>query len=120
MSEVTCRNRRSYMGSSLTKLKELHGKMVMTKRREYKKETESLIMAPQEQVIRTDALKAKLEKAQYKIKCRLHGKADETVRHMVCECLMLPQREYKRRYEWVGRKIHWEVCRKIGFDVNKK
>ena len=120
MSEVTCRNRRSYMGSSLTKLKELHGKMVMTKRREYKKETESLIMAPQEQVIRTDALKAKLEKAQYKIKCRLHGKVDETVRHMGCECLMLPQREYKRRYEWVGRKIHWEVCRKIGFDVNKK
>ena len=48
MSEVTSRNRRSYMGSSLTKLKELHGKMVMTKRREYKKETESLIMAPQE------------------------------------------------------------------------
>ena len=48
MSEATCRNRRSYMGSSLTKLKELHGKMVMTKRREYKRETESLIMAPQE------------------------------------------------------------------------
>ena len=33
---------------------------------------------------------------------------------------MLTQREYKRRHDWVGRKIHWEVSRKIGFDVNEK
>ena len=32
---------------------------------------------------------------------------------------MLAQREYKRRHDWVGRKIHWEVCRKSGFDVNE-
>ena len=23
-------------------------------------------------------------------------------------------------HDWVARKIHWEVCRKIGFDVNEK
>ena len=33
---------------------------------------------------------------------------------------MLAQREYKSRYDWVGRKIHWQVCRKNGFDVNEK
>ena len=33
---------------------------------------------------------------------------------------MLVQREYKNRRDWVGRKIHWEVCRKISFDVNEK
>ena len=33
---------------------------------------------------------------------------------------MLAQREYKRRHDWVGRKIHWEVCRKSSFDVNEK
>ena len=33
---------------------------------------------------------------------------------------MLVQREYKRRHDWVGRKINWEVCGKIGFDVNEK
>ena len=32
---------------------------------------------------------------------------------------MLAQREYKRRCDWVG-EINWEVCRKIGFDVNLK
>ena len=26
----------------------------------------------------------------------------------------------KRGHDWVGRKIRWEVCRKIGFDVNEK
>ena len=33
---------------------------------------------------------------------------------------MLATREYKRRHDRVGRKTHWEVCRKIGFDVNEK
>ena len=33
---------------------------------------------------------------------------------------MLAQREYKRRYDWVGRKIQWEICRKVGFDINEK
>ena len=38
----------------------------------------------------------------------------------MCEYPMLVQREYKSRRDWVGRKIHWEVCRKISFDVNEK
>ena len=60
------------------------------------------------------------DKTQAESKCRLCGKLDETVRHIVCECPMLTQREYKRRHDLVGRKIHWKVCRKIGFDVNEK
>ena len=32
----------------------------------------------------------------------------------------MAQREYKRRHDWMGRKINWDVCRKIGFDVNEK
>ena len=85
-----------------------------------KRETESLIMAAQEQAIRTNAIKAKIDKTQAKSKCRLCGKADETVRPIVCECPMLAQKEYKRRHDWVGRNTHWEVCKKIGFDVNEK
>ena len=42
------------------------------------------------------------------------------MRHIVCEYPMLVQREYKNRHGWVGRKIHWEVCRKISFDVNEE
>ena len=45
---------------------------------------------------------------------------NETVRHIVCEYPVLAQREYKSRRDWVGRKIYWEVCKKINFDVNEK
>ena len=69
-------------------------------------------MAAQEQAIRTNTIKAKIDKTQAESKCILCGIVDKTVRHIVCECTM--------RYGWVSRKIHWEVCRKIGFDINEK
>ena len=51
-------------------------------------------------------IKVKIDKAQAESKCRFYGKVvDETVRHIVCEYPMLAQREYKRRHDWVGRKI---------------
>ena len=119
--------------SNVLKQKNLHGqffnqiedvageeKWLWLKDGSIKRETESLIMAAQEHAIRTNAIKAKLDKTQAESKCRLCGKVDERVRHMVCECPMLAKREYKRRHDWVCRKIHWEVCRKIGFDVNEK
>ena len=77
-------------------------------------------MAAREHAIRTNAIQAKIDKTQAESKRRLCGKVDDTVRHIVCECPMLAQGEYKRRHDCVSRKIHWEVCRKNGFDVNDK
>ena len=48
-----------------------------------KRETESLIMATQEQAIRANAIKAKIDKTQAESKCRLCGKVDGTVNHSV-------------------------------------
>ena len=48
-----------------------------------KRETESLIMAAQEQAIRTNTIKVKIDNTQAESKCRLCGKVDETVRHSV-------------------------------------
>ena len=78
-------------------------------------------MAAQKQAKRRrrNAIKAKPDKTQGEIKYWLCGKVDKTVRHIVCECPILGQREYKRRHDWVDRKIHWEVFRRTGFDVNK-
>ena len=64
-------------------------------------------MAAQEQVIRKNTIKTNIDKIEAESKCRLCGKVDETVRHTVCKCPMLAQREYKRRDDWVDRKIHW-------------
>ena len=92
----------------------------MAERREYKKTNQLDSYGSTEQVIRTNAIKAKIDKTQAKSKSRFCGKVDDAVRHIVCECPMLAQREYKRRHDWVDRKINWEVCRNIGFDVNEK
>ena len=79
------------MGSSLTKVKKLQGKKKWLWLRDgsIKRETESLIMATQEQANRTNTIEAKTDKIPAGSKCRLCGKVDETVRHIVHECPML-------------------------------
>ena len=43
------------------------------------------------------------------------GERDETINHIVSECSKLAQREYKTRHDWVGKVIHWELCKKLHF-----
>ena len=81
---------------------------------------EALIITTEEATIRPNEIKRKLDKAEVESQCRLCGKMNETMKHIVLECSMLVRREYKRRKEWVSRKIHWEICKKVGFDVNEK
>ena len=77
-------------------------------------------MAAQEQAIRTNIIKEKIDKTQEESKCRLCGLVDETVNHIISECSKLAQKEYKRRHDWVGKRIHLEVCRKTGIEVKTK
>ena len=32
----------------------------------------------------------------------------------------MAQKEYKSRHDWVGRRIHWNICRKFGLHVSEK
>ena len=50
----------------------------------------------------------------------MRGERDETVNHLVSECSKLAQREYKGRHDWVGRRVHWEVCKIYGMEVRYK
>ena len=63
-------------------------------------------MAAQEQAVRTNVIKAKIEKTQLESKCRRFGQADESVNHVLSECSKMAQKEYKRRHDWVGKKVH--------------
>ena len=85
-----------------------------------KRKTESLIFAEQEQAVRTNVITAKIDKTQEQSKCRMCGEKDETVNHLISECSKMAQREYKRRHDWVGRRVHWDVCKKYGIEVNDK
>ena len=36
------------------------------------------------------------------------------------ESSKLEQKEYKTRHQWVGKVIHWELCKKCKFDYTNK
>ena len=56
-------------------------------------------------------------KTQQNSKCRLCGDRDETINHIISK---LAQKEYKTRHDWVGKVIHWEMCKKFKFDHTNK
>ena len=85
-----------------------------------KRETKSLLLAAQDSALRTNHIKARIDKTQQNCKCRLCGDRDETINHIISECSKLAQREYKARYDWVGKMIHWEMCKKFKFDYTNK
>ena len=62
-----------------------HGKL--------KKEIEGMLMAAQDQALRTNAMKNKIDKMNISPLCKLCGERDETVAHIVAECKMLAQRQ---------------------------
>ena len=85
-----------------------------------KRHTEGLIMAAQSQSVRTNAIKAKIEKSQEDSRCRLCKKADETVNHLLSECPKLAQSEYKRRHDNVAKGIHWDICKQLRMECGDK
>ena len=86
----------------------------------FKRETESLLIAAQNNAIRTNHIKAGIDKTQQNSKCRQYGDRAETINHMISECSKLAQKEYKTRHDWIGKVIHWEMCKKLEFDHTNK
>ena len=85
-----------------------------------KRETESLIVAAQNQSIRTNLVKAKIDRSQEESVCRLCKKAEESIDHIVSGCSKLAQKEYKRRHDNFGKIVHWKLAKKCGFEVSDK
>ena len=61
-----------------------------------KNEIEGLITAAQDQALRTNAIKAGIEKQDLSPLCRMCRANDETTHHLVCECSKLAHIEYKQ------------------------
>ena len=68
----------------------------------FKRETESLLIAAQNNAIRTNHIKARICKTQQNSKCRLCGDRYRTINHVISKCSKLSQKEYKARHDWVG------------------
>ena len=65
-------------------------------------------------------MKARIEKAKVSPMCRMCNKAEGTVFHFVSECSKMAQTEYKGRHDKLAKVIHWDLCKKWGFQVTAK
>ena len=74
-----------------------------------KRETESLIVAAQNQSIRTNLVKAKIDKSQRDSLCGGCRKVDESIDHIVSGCNKIAQKEYKRRDDNLGENSRLEA-----------
>jgi len=85
-----------------------------------KVQTEAMICAAQEQALRTNYIKNKIDKTsenQLFRKCRENG---ETVQYIICECKKLAQREYKRRHDTDAKLAHWTLCEKHNLERTER
>ena len=85
----------------------------------FKRETESLRVAAENNVIRINHIKARTNKTQQSSKCRLRGDIDKTINYIIRECSKLVQKEYKTRHDWVGKVIHWEMYKNSNLTIRK-
>ena len=84
------------------------------------RETESLLIAAQNNAIWTNHIKVRVDKTQQNTKCWLCCDRHETINHIRSECSKLAQTEYKARHDRVSKVIHWEICKKFKFDHTNK
>ena len=86
-----------------------------------KKETEGLIIAAQDQSLRTRCAKRYINRTRDSRKGRMCGKMDGNVIHLVSECYELAPNEYKKlRHDKVTALLHWQRCKTYGFETHDK
>ena len=83
-----------------------------------KKETERLIVAAQS--IRTNLVRAKIDKSQGDSLCRMCRKVDKSIDRIASGCSKLAQKEYKRRHDNLGKIVHWKLAKKCNFEAEDK
>ena len=80
-------------------------------------ETQSLIVAAQNQSIRPNLVKAMIDKCQKDTLCKLCKKADESIDHAVSGCSKLAQKEYERRHDNSSKMVQLKLARKCNFEL---
>ena len=90
-------------------------------------ETESLIVAAQNQSIKTNLVKAKIDKSQGDSLCRVCRKVDGSIDHTVSGCSKLSQKEYKGRHDNPRKIVHCKLAGSVilkleinGMNMNQK
>ena len=77
-------------------------------------------MAAQDQAIKTNAIKARIDKTSSDSQCRLCKVKKETIDHLVSSCSKIAQTDYKERHDKVASRLHWNLCRKYNLPTADK
>lgn len=83
-----------------------------------KAETEGLIIAAQDQSLKTRWYQHNIIKDGTDSKCRACGQFDETIDHIVSGCPVLAKTEYINRHNKVAALVHWKICKKYNIETS--
>jgi hypothetical protein len=85
-----------------------------------KGQTESTIVAAQDQAISTNCFKNKILKQEIESKCRLCKQHEETIDHLTSGCPILAKNEYLMRHDKVCTHLHYSICKVFGIETTDK
>ena len=93
----------------------------MAKAASLKAETEGFIIAAQDQRLPTRWYQYNiLKKPDVDPKCRLCGRFDETIDHLVSGCPELAKTNYIHRHNKAAAHMHWAICKEFGIEVKEQ
>jgi len=71
-------------------------------------------MAAQDQALRINVIKVKIDNQEGDVRCKMCKDREETLVHLASECSKLAQLEYKKKHNKVAGIVHWSLCEKYG------
>jgi hypothetical protein len=84
-----------------------------------KAETESEIVAAQDQALQTKYYATKILNTETDRKCRLCQQFDETI-DITSTCPILAKEQYMKRHDRVGAQLHFNICKETGVQLDTK
>jgi hypothetical protein len=85
-----------------------------------KAETESEIVAAQDQALQTKYYATKIFNTETDSKCRLCQQFDETTDHILSACPILAKEQYIKRHDRVCAQLHFNICKETGVKLDEK
>ena len=86
-----------------------------------KAETEGFIIAAQDQSLPTRWHQHHiLKKPDVDLKCRLCGRFDKTIDHLVSGCPELAKTEYIHHHNKAAAHMQWKICKEFGIEVKER
>jgi hypothetical protein len=84
-----------------------------------KAETESEMVAAQDQALNTKYCATIILYTEMDSKCRLCQYLDETIDHIISACPVLAKEKYVKRHDRVSAQIRFNICKEIWVQLDK-